>query len=273
MNVYDKILATLELPRSIRRCASGDIRPPIIGWEAPAAWYGFPPALIPIWSDGSRPTYIGYWKHWFVQREPTFIRMYVGARRMAVEIARTAEQLFSAVVIKAIGIDDGIGEEVRNFGRQVGLNNLSEMDAVSRVTGDDPRGFVELQAFRDHTPLESIRSIGDYTGDFPVVNGIDGKEWWCNCCSFEIVGRQPHEQLPGHFSIWLVESGDVSSAFRKCLSEGDLGGAWLSLNSTGWDIRAARSAIVELGQHAKDKAFDELVDAWLSVANPSAGGY
>jgi hypothetical protein len=67
-------LETLGLPDALVACADESIGTPICTLQAPAEWYGFPPALIPIWSDGSWPIYIGYWKHWFVDRGEIGVR-------------------------------------------------------------------------------------------------------------------------------------------------------------------------------------------------------
>ncbi len=64
MDAYRKVYDAVGLDQRLIDCALGKISLPVIGWET-AQWYGFPPALIPIWSTGSRPTYLGLWKHWF----------------------------------------------------------------------------------------------------------------------------------------------------------------------------------------------------------------
>ena len=102
MNVKTALEA-LGLPDALVACADGSIGTPICTLKAPAEWYVFPPALLPIWSDGSWPTYIGYWKHWFVDREPTFVKMYVGSDGMTVEIARTPAQLMGLLAMKVKG--------------------------------------------------------------------------------------------------------------------------------------------------------------------------
>jgi len=186
MNSYAKIFESLYFPSAISQCAAGTIKPPLATFKAPAEWYGFPPALIPIWSDGSRPTYIGAWKHWFMDREPTYIKMHVGAGRMTIEIARTVEQLFALVAMMSISERDGIESDLAIFAKVVGLQNLDQINAVSLVSGDDARGLAMIDQFKNKTPLESARAVGDYSGEFPIVNFDNVKPWWKRACSFEI---------------------------------------------------------------------------------------
>src|SRR5450631_4411003 len=131
---YGDILRMLGLQAPVIRCAEGSIQPPLAILRAPAEWYVFPPAMIPIWSNGSGPSYIGYWKHWFLDRAPVFVEMDVEANCMAIEIARTPEQLFCVLAIESICVTDGIGDELRTFALEVGLENLAELDAVTLDT-------------------------------------------------------------------------------------------------------------------------------------------
>jgi len=272
--LYADVLSMLGLPAPVARCAEGSIRPPLPELESPAAWYVFPPVLIPMWSDGSSPSYIGYWKHWFLDREPSFVRMYVEGHSPVEEIARTPEQLFCAVAMTAISSVDGIDEDLRAFANAVGIDNLAELDRVSGQTGDDPKGFVEIAQFATNTPLESTTSLGAYTGTFPTGEFLASRPWWNNSCSFEM----PEDGLskwPDAISRppWLDTGSDKGQLFEAYLRDGDLRSAWLTLNSTGWSLAGAKLALGALRDAAGDGAFSTLVAAWLSIADESAGGY
>jgi hypothetical protein len=274
MTQYSDLLRTLGLPTPLISCAEGLIRPPGLFLEAPAEWYVFPPALIPIWSDGSSPSYIGYWKHWFLDRAPVFVDMYVEANCMVIEIARTPEQLFCALAIDSMCVRDGIDEELRGFAREVGITNLAELDAVTNDTGDDPKGFSRIQTFQTSTPLASITDLAAYTGDFPTGDFSGKRAWWADCCSCELpegcLSRWPRDiEMPD----WLKSEHDKRGLFEGYLGQGDLASAWLTLNSSGWLIRDARLALASLRDAARDIRFDLLVSAWLTMAGVDVGGY
>lgn len=72
--LYSRLLEREGLPKVILDCASGKIRATAIGMDSPPKWYGFPPALIPIWSEASGDETWGYWKHWFIDRPGTFVQ-------------------------------------------------------------------------------------------------------------------------------------------------------------------------------------------------------
>ncbi|MFB9244484.1 hypothetical protein IV454_00800 [Massilia antarctica] len=275
MNSYTKIFRSLNLPEAINRCAEGSILPPLATFKAPPEWFGFPPALLPIWSDGSGPTYIGIWKHWFMDREISFVKMYVNAGRMTIEIARTVEQLFSMIAMMSISERDGIESDLLVFVREVGITNLDQIDAVSLVSGDEAHGLVNIDQFKDRTPLESVNAIADYSGEFPTGDFHSPDSWLRKTCSFEI-SNEILRQWPASIAkpAWLENSRKSKfELFREYLSKNDFQSAWLTLNSTGWTISNARTAISDLGVKAKNNQFDLLVDAWLSVADENAGGY
>lgn len=273
MNLYENIFAMLALPNTVSRCAMGTLELPLIDVSAPADWYGFPPALIPLWSTGSRPTYTGVWKHWFTDRETSYVKMYVGSGRLTVEIARTAEQLMSLIAMTSISERDGIEADLIAFATEVGIPNLTQIDAVSLESGDEAQGLIAIDQFRENTPLESVGAIADYTGSFPS-GYFHAYPWWENACSFEL-SDETNAAWPDDLPRppWLVDSVDKAALFRAYLGNGNLKNAWLTLNSTGWTIADARAAITDLGAHAQDSQFTLLVEAWLSVADDSAGSY
>ena len=272
MAQYSELLRALGLPTPLISCAEGEIRPPGLFLDAPAEWYVFPPALIPLWSDGSSPSYIGYWKHWFLKRGPSFVEMYVEAQCMTIEIARTPEQLFCVPAIRSLCVRDGVDDEIRAFARAVGIENLAELNQYTAESGDDPRGFWRIEQFRTKTPLASVANISDYTGDFPtgVFSGL--RPWWTECCSCELPeGRRWPEEIER--PEWLVEGQDMPRLFSRYLADGDLARAWLTLNSTGWQIPVARQALLALGEAAHNPMFYLVVAAWVAITDGDPGGY
>jgi len=271
---YQKVLSSLGVEEALRKCASGEIPVPLTGAEAPPYWYGFPPALIPLWSQGGRPKYFGIWKHWFVDREPTFVEMYVAADRLTIEIARSSGQLLCFATISAIVEQDGLTADIRKFARLVGVENLDEINDVSLASGDNPSGFSELSQFRGHVPLNSIVESSFYDGEFPLVRpdgSISGVE---SCCEFEMNSKAiQRASKTGVLFPWQKNGASRADWFAKALSEGRIGEAWLALNSRGWSIQDARLAIAKLAETAGDPQFNVLASAWLSASEHAAGGY
>ena len=249
------------LPSPLIGFASGRLPPPLGIWTTPPGWYDFPPALLPIWSDGSSPSLVGLWKHWFVRREPVFVKFLVEAK-LALETARTSEQFYVAVAINVLVANEGVGPELEAFATQVGLNDLAGLDAVAVETGDDPVGFPAFDCFKTRTPLRSVRDATVYDGDFPVgaTRNLD------TACWFELDEAVQDAGGPAGGPPWLDRGANKPALFDRLLAAGDLGGAWLTLNSTGWTIRQARDAIAALDRAAGDPAFSRLTAAWLAVS-------
>jgi hypothetical protein len=69
---------------------------------------------------------------------------------------------------------------------------------------------------------------------------------------------------------WLA-TGAQREVFNDRLKKDDLGGAWLTLNSSGWKMRDATKAIQRLERKASEPGFSRWSRAWQSV--PAQGDY
>ncbi len=266
--VYD----LLGLPAAVRRCARGEIPSPLATLEAPPDWTCFPPALIPVWLEGSGPGYLGYWKHWFGNRTASYVDLWVEGQR-AVEIARTAQQFFSHVIISAISASDGVTPEIRRFAQEVGIENVDEIDRLTVETGDDPLGFVRLPQFGESLPAACVSRPAAYDGGFPIVGSPKLYDPRQEYCGFEYpegtLDRWPADvERPARLT-----NDPKPQHFERALKSGKLNEAWLILNSPGWLIGEAREALARLAEIADDRVFSAVVAAWLSVADPESGGY
>jgi hypothetical protein len=251
----------------------GRISLPLVSMVSPAEWYIFPPALCPIWSDGSLPLYLGYWKHWFTSRSGTFVSMYVESGRKVYEIARTPGQLFCHAIMSAIIIHDRVTPAIERFASAVGIGNVSEINDVSLQTGDNPLGYTAISQFQSDTPLASVTDVSRYTGNFPTGDFSGSLRWWDDACSFE-VPDQTLEAWPTNTvkPLWFAD-GDRIEIFENFLIASDFHSAWLILNSPGWSIPDAKAAISRLASSANDNDFSLLATAWTSVAEEGSGGY
>lgn len=257
MDAYEPVYRALGFSRALTDCALGRIPNPTNIWRAPAGWYGFPPALIPVWSNGSGPAYLGAWKHWFTDRPVSFVEMFIDGVGWAVEVARTEEQFLSVMAIRGISYRNGLTERVASFAEQVGLRNVEELDSMLLRHGDSAECFGEADCFREMTPRETAQPA-TYDGDFGTPFGGAGRS-----CGFE---REPSGPVRS-------PSADAHGAFNDCLRRRDLLGAWLCLNEPGWQVTAARKAVAQLASAADNPDFSLLAEAWLTVADPGVGTY
>ena len=271
---YQKVLSSLGVDEKIKKIASGEISVPMFGSEAPAYWYGFPPALIPLWSNGSRPKYFGIWKHWFLDRQPTYVEMLIAADRLTIEIAQTAEQLFCFATISAIVEEDGITSEIEKFSNLVEINNLGEIDTFTSTNGDNAKYFSNLPQFSTQTPLKSISNTSDYKGDFPFISASRQIINLDKSSEFEAGEELTKEITKNKISApWVMNEKPRQNWFDEFLLKKQFGEAWLALNCRGWSIEDARNAISKLADAAGNLEFNDLASAWLSVADPKIGGY
>ena len=236
-----------------------------VTFKAPPDWYGFPPALLPIMSDGTWPVYIGLWKHWFVPRAPTFVELNIGDDYKLEEIARTDRQLALLMLLRLIVLKDDVDSDVRWLAEHLGLSHddVSRIDAFSQEYGDDPEYIFELPEFSEMLPL-SFADGKPYDGEFPPAVAT-------NIAGLEIPIGETMQQTPSQ--PWLDPLTDKVELFSRYLSDGDFGRAWLTLNSRGWSFAAAAKAINELSIKAGDAEFSVVASRWAEHAATYDGAY
>lgn len=266
----DSTLRPLGLPPTCVDVAVGRNPLPVVGVTQPAPWYGYPPALIPFWSEGF--VYTGLWHHWFTPRPPAFVRMYVRAGHSLTEVARTPEQFVAFATVLAIVAHDELRPDTVAFARRAGVRDLDAIDRVTLATGDEPRGLVALQEFQRETPL-AVVGDGEYDGWFPTPLRPGPRAWWETASRLELddATRDTMERSPA-MPMWLTRS-DLPAVFETAIAAGDLRAAWLALNGPGWVLADATSALMRLDAAANRPAFSTYCAAWIAAAAGQIGGW
>jgi len=200
--------------------------------------------------------------------------MSVGDGRIVTEIARNSAQLFNVILIQALGIHEGINAIISDFAREVGVEYLSELDEVSLKTGDNPKGFGMASPFHSSQPVESLADLSDYDGEFPAGTIQRDTEQAAMACSFELP-PEIRENWPVGLERpdWMENDALQPDIFDHHLRNGDLGAAWMTLNSSGWIFSEACEALQELGSQANDSTFDLLVTSWVGRASLDGSSY
>jgi hypothetical protein len=278
---YTQLLEREGLPKVIHDCATGKLPGQAVGMDGPAKWHVFPPALIPIWSEESGNETWGYWKHWFVDRPGTFVSfvpqvtVFCGEPWMlAKEIARAPLQFFGNALVQGLYFRSGTTPELRQFAKKVGITDLAPYERVTAKCYYGPLGFHALPGFETDLPLESVADVATYTGAFPTGLFFGDEPWWERACTTEFVLDDALPRWPKQVirPAWLAK-GRKRALFRQYLASGELGKAWLTLNSKGWSIPQAKDALAQLADAAGDDGFSLLARAWTEAADDSDTGY
>lgn len=269
---YADVLAALGMPNEVVGIFTGAVKLPIGSAEQPPGSYGFPPALIPLWSSG--PIYHGLWKHWFVKRSPVFVRMSLEAECAVVEYARSPLQLVERILVDAICLADGVNDEVEGFARAVQVADLGRLDQVTLDSGDEASGVLALDEFAGNPPAECVNDSVVYRGEFPVAGVPLGSEAMASMSPFELGHGWKHRRgAPSGQPAWFRAGGSQSELFEQRLADGRLGECWLALNSPGWTFADAKAAVRRLADAAPSPAFDLLAAAWCAENNAQLNGY
>lgn len=158
------------------------------------------------------------------------------------------------------------------FFKEVGLADGDILERIARISGDAPFALRGLPEFKD-APAQCFR-VGEsgYGGDYPRSESLPSKSLKA-VCSFEI-GDEEAEVLERVTEVppWL-SGGDQEEVFDELLGKGDLLGAWMTLNSTGWYYHRAKDALQRLAVHSPDPTFHAMVDAWMTQPSDVVGAY
>lgn len=271
MTLYHSLYVSLELPQSVLEIASGKIELPMYA-QVPYECYGFPPALVPLWSTDS-PDYTGVWKHWFVPRTMTFVTMSVEAGRQTSEVARNFDQLVREITLYGMMAQGGLTPEVQAFASAMHVDNVQAVYNAFTKSGSKISGLLSLPEFQNETPLACLPSELGYSGEYPTKAMPLTPDNVRRVCTLEVNSALRQLIILSPFAPAWFTTSDQRPVFDSLLSANDFEGAWMSLNSTGWDFADAKRAIRRLRDVANLPGFDLLVDAWTAEPHEGAGSY
>lgn len=243
----------------------------------PPDWYGCPPGLIPLASDGSGPIYIGVWVRWFEEpRRHTYVMCSVENGHLLREIARTDEQFSVWLTLRAIAFEGAITDEIVTFCKETGPLSVSDIEAHARAFGDDPERLTDLPMFRDQRPNDiGPEAVATYGVLHPQHTD---PARFRDACWFELSEEQQRIALDHPDAApWLRRDAPVARLFDDYLSSGRQAEAWATLNSTGWSLPDARAAAERLAATTDLPGLALQLRAWIAFSQqtdiPERYGY
>ncbi|MGV0762254.1 hypothetical protein V6768_23230 [Tistrella mobilis] len=277
MDGYDALLAALDCPTWLRQLRQGAyLTEAFFGDDAPPLWYGCPPALVPIMSDGSSTHYKGLWINWFRRPARSYVVTEPENGFLLEEVAITDDQFAVWIIINAIVAEDGVSEDITRFHEISCPIDLSRILAYVKRRGDDPEYLDELDIFRSPRPAwigcQTDRNYGvlrtDGTGSrrMELSPGLelDPQE--------RILAAETPDAAP-----WLRRDAPVARLFDDYLSSGRQAEAWATLNSTGWSLPDARAAAERLAATTDLPGLALQLRAWIAFSQqtdmPERYGY
>jgi len=296
---YAGLFQFLNLPDVALETALGTLNFP--DTDADFVNFGvFLPAMLPLWSTED-PSYVGYWKHWFSPRHLTIIQTYIEENLLAREIACDFDQLArvaaqtvlrgpnknaridrfssdigleSLFLLGPLNNEGSISPEVRDLAARTGIGDpeLQQINQIARTT-DKQEGLLALAAFAQDPPLACFADSQGYPGDFPRDGMTLTPQSVRDVCTFE-AGEQLRQQIAAlPFAPPWFTTSDQSPVFGGLLQQGDHAGAWMSLNSSGWVVADAKTALRRLANQTREPGLDLLADAWSAQPHEEQGTY
>lgn len=272
MDEYAGLFQFLNLPDVALETALGTLNFP----DTDADFFNFGvflPAMLPLWSTED-PSYVGYWKHWFSPRHLTIIQTYIEENLLAREIACDFDQLARVAAQTVLNNEGSISPEVRDLAARTGIGDpeLQQINQIARTT-DKQEGLLALAAFAQNPPLACFADGQGYPGDFPRDGMTLTPQSVRDVCTFE-AGEQLRQQIAAlPFAPPWFTTSDQSPVFGGLLQQGDHAGAWMSLNSSGWVVADAKTALRRLADQTREPGLDLLADAWSAQPHEEQGTY
>jgi hypothetical protein len=221
---YIGFLSKYGYSQELVNIAKGLVEVPDYTVQAPPdPSFGFPPILIPLWSNAGWPGYIGITKHWFGNRPDAYVQFYADEFSF-VEIARNLEQLKAWMVFDFL-CNVPAPNEVGRFAESIGFCPADDVENV----------------FSDCEDVSDLAKLSIFKNDLPPVIG-EGEKF-----------ADPE---------WLVETSGVDE-IKKLISSDRYEDAWCQLNSAVVNKSEVIDILNMLSLYVTDKgAFQDLIACW-----------
>lgn len=264
---YSKVFDLLGVENNAKLCFEEKLDVPVFFIEQGMGGAGFLPAMTPIWREDI--DFIGYWNHWFCQsRDITIVQTMPEMDFKVKEIARNFSQLIYLTLYRKVGILDSLNSSDIDKAKLLGID-LLELKKTNNINNDDINSLIDENIFKNDPLLEM--NSDKYKGDFKL-NNITAENIR-NICSVEVDTETKNKiiEMDGCPEWFLVK--DQANTFYKLLDSNDFSGAWMSLNSNGWEFSDAKNAIMKLANKSYDTKFLEFAQYWCSLSHEEYGGY
>lgn len=226
-----------------------DILPAV---DFPPRRYHHPPALIPVFSNGSSGIYYGLWVHDYNSRNLSFV-IYDFELRTATEIAQTREQFFACILIISIVIFDEITADIERFAKNLNIEYLLEMaDDYSCEHGDDLSQILNCPVFKKHTPLVALSKKEQE--EQIKERYFFGKKRRFFSNFFDACFDKANA---------LTYSTPIDQTFYTLLEDQNIEDAWAVLNSQGWHANDTCNALKALIVNSDDHFFSPISEFWI----------
>lgn len=224
---YSSLLTELGISPEIVAAHEGKYPVPKFTLAAPPKGrYGFPPIIIPIWSNADWPGYIGVVTSWFGGCENGFVKHYSGSQ-ITYEIALSFEQLGVWLAFDFL-CNVPNSSEVGDFAQSLGLFAQDKIEDYFRDC-QDYSDLAKLPVFG--TKLPKVLSAGPQ-------NGVP--DW--------VLPRTSKAKVLG------------------AIAQGNYHLAWQGINSPGLDRHEIVELLDIISPFASDIRFEHLVECWKAYA-------
>lgn len=252
------IFSWLGLPDVAIAIATGELALPEPMIPAVKCEYNRPPALLPIWGNDSDDfVYFGLWRHWpIATRRPVFVQ-YHSNDGFIEEYGATFPQLLEFYCVRTFGAPPR-GRE-RAFLQAVGL------DSIEPFVGRQTRALLGRKEFAGYIPAALADACDlPYSGEFPHRSKSLSPTDCRTMCDIEVPDHQRTTVYKTDTSPPWFNPANQQQLFEELFSQQDYAGAWLSLNSDGWETRSAASALRRLSDAVDNSDFSRYAGYWIS---------
>lgn len=223
---YQELINKIGYSNEVVKIARGDVIVPKFTYEAPFdPAFGFPPALIPLWSCSSWPGYVGIVRDWFGDNADSFVQFFIEEHEF-VEVAKNLEQLKAWLVFDFL-CNVPAPDEVERFAHSIAFNGKDDVEGYFAGI-DDTSDLAKLDVFKSDPPA--------------------------------IFAVSEEKAMP----LWLEKSEQTCNLI-ELLDKGEMAQVWKVLNSNMRDRGEIKNILVKMSEkNSEDSSlFSDLTKCWL----------
>lgn len=131
--------------------------------------------------------------------------------------------------------------------------------------------FLKIKAFANNPPL--ICEPTEYNGDFPCPLINLSADYLHNTCTVEFNDELKQIVRDLAFCPPWFKVAEQAPLFYDLLKKKDFSGAWMTLNSNGWEFSDAKKALLALANEVNNDTFTLLATTWAAQPHEQYGTY
>ncbi len=261
-----KILEYLNIDDRFLKLIEGKIKVPYLEDFLPKAldfWYPHPPFLT-LFSNNEL-MFDSLRINPFVKGEYNFVIFYLEADALSEEYLNF-NQFITKIILRMMMLNEGedniVDEKIAKFIKDIGFDEILNLENFMLTYGDDEKFFKTLTYFKNSLPIELCKDIKTYNGNYFASEDFLNTPRLNAASSYDIYDSSlliGVDEVP----VWLQKGVNQKQLFYDYLESGDFEKAWLVLNGRDWALEDVAEGMRVFQGKTDNELFHLIAENWL----------